>query len=164
MKRTLTLVTLILLIALTGTVLAGEKHAKHAKAKCDQDVETCLNRLAAKIQEKAWLGVKMESAKGGYHRITHVVADSPAEAAGFQAGDVILALNGVALNGEHKAELKKAKMSLRPGKSSTYVVKRDGAKQKLAVTLSHVPAAVMAEWIGEHMLTNHAETVVAAMD
>ena len=78
MKRTLTLVTLILLIALTGTALAGEKHAK---AKCDKDVETCLNHLASKIQQKAWLGVKMESAKGGYHRITHVIADSPAEAA-----------------------------------------------------------------------------------
>ena len=160
MKRTLTLVTLILLIALTGTAVAGDRHAK----KCTDDPQNCLNRLASKLQSKAWLGVKLEKTDSGWSRITEVVADSPAQAAGFKAGDILVALNGVTLNGENKEALKKAKMSLGPGKAATYVVKRDGGKQKLDVTLGHVPAVVMAQWIGEHMLDHHVETVIASLD
>lgn len=158
MRRALTFVTLSLLIALAGTALAGSPHKK-----CDHDVQNCLNVLASKIQSKPWLGVDMEKTDSGWLRVTAVVPDSPAAAAGFQPGDVVVALNGVLLNAD-KEELIKVKKSLAPGKVATYVVKRDGGKQKLSVTLGHVPATVMAEWIGEHMLKHHVRTAIASVD
>lgn len=42
---------------------------------------------------RAWLGLKTKSAEGRV-RISHVVADSPAQAAGLSAGDELLALAG----------------------------------------------------------------------
>lgn len=101
-------------------------------------------------------------ATGTAAQITAVVPDSPAEAAGFQAGDVLVALNGIALSEENHEALKKAKRSFAPARSVTYTVKRAGAKQQLAVTLGHVPAKVMAEWIGQHMLEHHTTAVVAS--
>ncbi|MCP5109424.1 MAG: PDZ domain-containing protein, partial [bacterium] len=139
MKRTLSFAVLALLIAFAGTAMAGDQHAK----KCSADAQTCLNKLAAKIQSKAWLGVELEKTDSGWSQITAVIADSPAEAAGFQAGDVLVAMNGVVLKAENKEEIWKVKKGLAPGSTATYIVKREGGKQKLAVTLSHVPATVM---------------------
>lgn len=158
MRSAFTIVTLCLLMTLAGTALAG-----NPEKKCDQDAQDCLNHLAAKIQSKPWLGVEMEKTDAGWLKVTAVIPDSPAAAAGFKAGDVVLAINGVALNAD-KEEMIKVKKSLAPGKAATYVVKREGGKQKLAVTLGHVPATQMAQWIGEHMLENHVRTVVASID
>lgn len=158
MRRALTLVTLCLLITLTGTALAGGP-----EKKCDQDPQDCLNHLAAKIQSKAWLGADFEKTDAGWLKVAAVTPDSPAAAAGFRAGDVVLAINGVALNAD-KEEIMKVKQSFSPGKVATYVVKRDGGKQKLTATLGHVPETQMAQWIGEHMLKNHVQTVVASID
>lgn len=159
MKRIFTLGILGLSIVLAGAALAGDSHAR-----CGEDTEACLNKLASKIRSKAWLGVNMEKTDAGLHRVVEVVAGSPAEAAGFQVGDVVLALNGVVLAEADKEAIKEAKMGLGPGKTAAYVVKRDGAKQKVSVTLGHVPAQVMAEWIGEHFLEHHTETVIAAVN
>ena len=155
MRRALTIVTLSLLIALAGTALAGRP-----EDKCNHDAQACLNRLAAKIQSKPWLGVEMEKTDAGWMQVTAVIPGSPAAAAGFRTGDVVVAINGVLLTAD-KEEILKVKKSLGPGKTASYVVKRDGGKQKLAVTLGHVPATVAATWIGEHML-EHATVEVAA--
>lgn len=159
MKRSFSLLALALLLAFAGVAFAG-----HGHEKCTDDTQACLNKLAAKIQEKGWLGVELEKNDYGYYKITEVVADSPAEAAGLRAGDVLVALNGIVLAEDNKDELKAAKRALGPGKSATYTVKRSGGKQQIAVTLGHVPALVMAEWIGQHMIEHHAETVVASAD
>lgn len=155
MKRFSICLVVALSLILTGSALAGDYHEK-----CTEGTQACLNQLAAKIQKKAWLGVELEKAEEAGYTITKVIADSPAEAAGFRAGDVLVALNGITIAEENHEALKKAKMSLEPGSTASYTVKRQGAKQQLAVTLSHVPATVMAEWIGEHMVEHHA--VIAA--
>lgn len=158
MTRTSLCVALALSLLLTGVALAGDY-----SEKCTEDTEACLNHMAAKLQKKAWLGVELDKNEAGYgYVITRVVADSPAEEAGFRAGDVLVALNGIALAEENKEALKKTKKGLAAGKTASYTVKRDGAKQQIAVTLGHVPATVMAEWIGQHMLQHHVEAVVAS--
>lgn len=157
MKRLVSLVAVVLLLSLTGTAFAG-----HGHKKCTEDTDTCLNNLAAKIQKKGWLGVDLDATESGHYKITSVVPDSPAEAAGFRAGDVLVALNGIALTDENQEALKKVKKSFAPEHAVTYTVKRSGAKQQLAVTLGHVPARVMAEWIGQHMLEHHTTVVVAS--
>ena len=155
MKRSCLIVALVLSLVLAGNALAGDRHAD-----CTEDTQVCLNRLAAKIKAKAWLGVDLEKHEGGVgYTVTAVTADSPAEAAGFQAGDRLVALNGIVLSAENKEALKKAKKSMAPGHTASYTVKRQGAKQQIAVTLGHVPSLVMAEWIGKHMIEHHVEAV-----
>ena len=151
MRRTLTLVTLVLLVALAGSAVAGDR-----KAKCTGDTQVCLDRLTAKLKAKGWLGVELDKNEKGWYKVTSVTADSPAAAAGFKTGDVLVALNGVVISSENKEALSKAKKGLGPGKAATYTVKRSGAKQQLAVTLGHMPGEMIAAWVGQHMVENHA--------
>ena len=57
----------------------------------------------------------------------------PAEQAGLEPGDVILALDGKAVEGS--SELIVAIRSKRPGDSVTLTVRRDGTEQEIQVTL-----------------------------
>ncbi len=156
MRRTLSIVLLALLLTAAGISIAGERQ------KCDLGAQECLDKMAAKLQEKAWMGVDLDKNDHGWYQVTSVVAGSPAESAGFQAGDVLLTVNGVKIHADNKEELKQVKQALAPGTAAEYIVKRSGGKQKVAVTLGHVPATVMAEWIGEHMLEHHTHTVIAS--
>lgn len=151
MKRSLSLLLVIAVVALAGTAFAGDRHAK-----CTEDTQVCLDRLTAKLKAKGWLGVELDKTESGFYKVSAVTADSPAAAAGFRAGDVLVALNGVTISKDNKEALTKAKKSLGPGKAATYTVKRAGAKQQLAVTLSQMPGEMIAEWIGQHMIENHA--------
>ena len=154
MKRTLTLLTLVAFLLLRISALAGSE-------KCNESAEACLKMMHAKMKEKGWLGVDTEKTSSGHYRVTKVHWDSPAYAAGFQKGDVLVALNGIELTKANKEKLVKAKKSMKPGKSAKYTVERSGEKQKLAVTFGDVPFAVMAEWVGHHMLEHHAGVQIA---
>ncbi len=145
---------------LTCDVQAGEKH-KHKK--CEANTQQCLDKMAAKMKSKGWLGIETSKIDGGWYKISAVVADSPAEQAGLQVDDVLISLNGVKVNAENKADLKKVKKSLTPGAAANYVVKRQGTKQQVAVTLGEVPETQIAEWIGQHLLEHHATERMAAV-
>ena len=77
-------------------------------------------------------------------------------------GDVLLALNGADLYAEDKTAIKKVKEGLAVGSRVQYTVERAGAKAQVAATLAPVPEAVLAQWIGEHMLDQHSHVRVAA--
>lgn len=147
---------LALLVGFATMAFAGGDH------KCDKSAQDCLDKMAAHIKEKGWLGIETEKTEGGAYAVTAVTAGSPAEAAGFRAGDVLLALNGTDLYAEDKSELKKVKSALAPGSRVEYTVKRSGQKTQLAATLAPVPDTVLAQWIGEHMLDQHSHVRVAA--
>ena len=82
--------------------------------------------------------------------MTGVKAGSPAEKAGFQKGDVLVAFNGIALTDENKEALKKAKMQNAVGKQVTYTISRAGSERQIAATLAKVPEEVLAEWEKEY--------------
>jgi len=132
------------------------------KQPCTADPADCVKKLSAKYQAHGWLGIETEKGEHDLYSVKAVTAGSPAATAGFQVGDVLLALNGVELSEANKEEIKKMKKSLGPGSQVTYGVRREGAKKSLNATLADVPRAVLAQWIGEHMLEHHAGTQVAA--
>lgn len=66
--------------------------------------------------------------------VLEVVADSPAEAAGLQAGDVIVAVNGEALSEE--SSLADVIGALQPGDEATLEVEREGADEALTLTVA----------------------------
>lgn len=93
---------------------------------------------------EAWLGVHLREMNAEELKewtdpddlgvcVAKVVADSPAEKAGIQAGDVITHYAGIpVLGSEHLVSLVKATT---PGKTVTLVLHRGGKKQTVAVNL-----------------------------
>jgi S1-C subfamily serine protease len=117
--------------------------------------------MVAKFKQKGWVGIEYDkSKKGDKQIISKVVPGSPAEKAGLQKGDVLLAVNDVRFGDEDKEKWAQVKKAWRPGETITYTVARGEAKKKVTITLGEVPEDVMAQWIGKHML-EHANVEMA---
>ena len=152
-RKMLILVAVVVLAI--GMALAGHDY------KCTASTQECLDKMATKMQKSGFVGVELESDKdtGGYE-ITRIIPGSPAEESGLKAGDVLIALNGVAMGEENKDAYKKAKKDWSPGQEITYTIKRGGDDREVNLTLAPMPADVLAKWIGTHML-DHAQVDVA---
>ena len=170
MKRTPGILITVFALTLSSLAFAGD-HGKadykakadyHAKKKCESNTQECLDALAAKLRSKGWLGIETKANDSGQYEVTKVIYESPAATAGFQKGDVLVALNGIALIKENKAELKKAKKAFAPGTTVEYTVARNYSKERIPVTLGSVPDTLVAQWIGEHMIDQHAYVRVAS--
>ena len=111
--------------------------------------------------KKGYLGIETEKIGEGRYAVSSIVAGSPAEKAGFQKGDVLVALNGARFGEENKEAVMKAKSALGPGKAATYTVSRAGAEKQLSATLSEVPREVLAKWVGEHVIDHTGDQVAA---
>ncbi len=127
--------------------------------KCSSDIQTCLNHWAAK-KDMGWVGLEYDKTQEGTIKVKAVTPDSPAAAAGFMAGDVLVAMNGAKMS--DKEAMKKAKGDWKVGQAVSYTVQRAGAEKKIAVTLGKAPESVFASMVGNHMLENHATVSTAA--
>jgi len=118
--------------------------------------------MVKNLANRGWVGLEMDD-EGGVDKmvVTRVVEGSPAEKAGFQEGDVMVAVNGVAYAEENQKRLKDVKYSMKPGADFTFTVARRGTKIDLDVELGSIPENVRAEWIGDHMM-DHAELQMAS--
>jgi len=135
MRKTITLLALALTFAFTTAALAGgEKCAKEHAAR------------QAKLAAHGWLGIETDKA-ASTPTVVEVHPGSPAEKAGFRAGDVLVAFNGIPLKAENKAKVYEAKADCAVGKTVTYTIQRGGAQQTLTATLAAVPADVLAKWV-----------------
>jgi S1-C subfamily serine protease len=148
-------------IAVAAAVLfAGAAFAGGEKC-AEQHTQASYEEMAKKYAKKGYLGIETEKVGEGKYAVTKVAAGSPAEKAGFQKGDVLVALNGARFGDANKDAVMKAKSALGPGKAATYTVSRAGSEKQLAVTLSEVPREVLAQWVGEHVI-DHTGYQVAA--
>ena len=87
MKRAAFLAAALLVLATAIPVMAGDHK------KCDQPAEACLQAYAESLQGRGWVGIEMDTDESGHTKIVRVVPDSPAESAGFEAGDVLASFN-----------------------------------------------------------------------
>jgi len=154
MRRMWTIALLVLISIAPASALAGE-------GGCKGSTQDCLNKMAAELRDRGWVGLELDHGASGEMTVQRVVEDSPAAAAGFRPGDVLVAVNGVEFSEYNQEALSKIKQTMRPGKQVTYTVARDGAKRDVDVTLAKVPDQVLAAWIGGHMLEAHT-TVASA--
>jgi predicted metalloprotease with PDZ domain len=141
-------------LLLAGGAVAGEK--KHEKETCTASAEECLAKMKTKIASKPWLGIEYDQ-KDGRYVVTEVVDGSPADQVGFQEGDLLVAVNGAAYckSEEGQEKLKAAWSELEPGSEAVWVVKRDGEKVKMKVTMGNVPPEIAKQWIDKHMQEYH---------
>jgi predicted metalloprotease with PDZ domain len=160
-KYAVVLTVVLALVAMSSQPLfaGGDKHKK-----CSADPADCKAKLQAKLAKKAWLGIEMDVNDADQYVITKVVPDSPAEKAGFQTGDILLAMNDHKYSACDKKSVKAAWSEVKPGSKATYVVLRNGGKMKLKAQLDHVPEVMQAKWIDEHMKNAHAVKVAAKTD
>lgn len=173
MKPVTTTTAALLLVLAAGAAFAGgekcqaaQAAAKQAKSdyakRCDANAEDCLSKMAVSIRNKGWLGIETQKTESGHYEIVAVSSHSPAQKAGFERGDILIAINGFDLYADDKTALKQAKKSLAVGSEVTYTVKRGRSKETLEATLAEVPQQVMAQWIGEHMLDQHSHIETAS--
>jgi len=90
----------------------------------------------AQDQETPWLGVYFVRAADGV-TIARVIADSPADAAGLQRGDVIKAVDGTAV--ETPQDFRNAIQDKAVGDTVTLSIERDGQAQDVSATLEARP-------------------------
>lgn len=147
-NRRWTAVAAALIFAGSGIAFAGGEHCteKHTQASYDE--------MAKKYASHGYLGIETEKNAAGAYAVSRVAPGSPAEKAGFQKGDVLVALNGARFGEDNKEAVKKAKSALGPGKAATYTVTRAGGEKQLTATLSEVPREVLAQWVGEHVVSH----------
>lgn len=146
MTRMVTTLSLALFLALSTLAAAGGENCDKAHAAKTAKAKTAMHEKA----KHGWLGLDVEKNAASGYVVTGVKAGSPAEKAGFQKGDVLVAFNGIALTDENKEALKKAKMQNAVGKQVTYTISRGGSERQIAATLGKVPEEVLAEWEKEY--------------
>ncbi len=154
MKKVYALLVVMLVLAMPA--MAGEK------GKCAGSGEDCLKKMSAKYGEKAWLGINYDTDEQGHWVVDKVYDRSPAQKAGFEKGDILLAIDGVKYSKDSKKELKAVYAKLEPGSKTTYWAKRQGEKVKLEATLGSVPKDLQKQWIAEHMEHSHPEYQMAS--
>jgi C-terminal processing protease CtpA/Prc len=151
MKRTASILAGALLLAAASGVVAGDKK------KCTADPAECKMKMKAKIEAKGWLGVELDKTEHEKVLVKKVFPDSPAAAAGFETGDVFVAVNGIDYYAKDEGTKTKMHEVWAPGNDVTFTVKRAGVEKKLDATLGKVPPEVAEEWMHEHMETHHAD-------
>jgi S1-C subfamily serine protease len=143
------------LVMLAVPVFAGSGE------KCATSTQVCVNHWAAG-KDKGWTGLELDKSEVGIVKVKSVTPDSPAAAAGFQIGDVLVAMNGVKM--ADKEGMKKAKGTWKAGQSVSYTVQRAGAEQQIAVTLARTPDQIYSSMMGSHMIENHAVVATASAE
>jgi len=148
-----------LLIVMTGRSFAGGDHYA-----CKAEAQACLNEMTAKLKGRGWVGIEYDHDKQTKAvMVKRVVEDSPAQAAGLQKGDVLVALNGIKFADENfETKMKAAKDTMVPGATVQYTVSRAGKEQLVSIKLGELPQQVLAQWIGMHMMEHHAKVELAA--
>jgi membrane-associated protease RseP (regulator of RpoE activity) len=93
----------------------------------------------AQAQDSPWLGVDLVQAADGL-TISYVIADSPADTAALQRGDVVTAVDGAAV--DTPQEFRDALDGKSVGDTVTLSISRDSQAQDVAVTLEARPEAL----------------------
>ena len=152
MTRMVTTLSLALFLALSSMAAAGGE-------KCDKEHAAKAKTAMHEKAKHGWLGLDVEKSASGYV-VNKVAAGSPAEKAGFQKGDVLVALNGIRFAEASHEDLMAAKKAMVPGKQVTYTISRAGSERQIAAILGKVPEEVLAEWEKEY----HTTVAVAQTD
>jgi serine protease Do len=92
---------------------------------------------ASELSKIGFLGVRLEPTGGKGLRVTFVLADSPAAAAGLLNDDVLLKVSGAAVNDPEDFQAEMIKR--RPGDRITLVIERDRAAFEVEATLQARP-------------------------
>jgi serine protease Do len=106
-----------------------EGAARQLAVRAEEIPDTLIARLLEELT-----GVRVEPARNGGFRVSAVRGGSGADRIGIQAGDLLLAINGLALEGP--GELRRSVLSLRGQARALIVVQRGQGRYHVAIPLS----------------------------
>lgn len=158
MKKLLNTTLTLALILPVASAWAGEKDEKNEKkkAQCEESAGVCAEMMREKFSQRGWVGINMDYNKETHATvINNVVANSPAERAGFKKGDILRGLNGIDYTEENEELLKEQYGSFKPGNTATFTVERQSIAVDLEVELESIPESILAQWIGQHVMDYH---------
>lgn len=154
MKRAIALLTVFSVVLLALPALAGH-------GKCTASTQECLDKYAAKMKTIGWAGFEGDyDEESGIFTLTAITPDSPAEKAGFEAGDKVHAWNGIEFASMNEEDWAQSSKKRTPGDVAAYTFTRNGKEKTLEVTLAQMPEDLVAKKIGSHMLS-HAQVASA---
>ena len=153
MKKLLTTTLTMALLVPVGPLWAGDESEEKM---CPEKATTCAEMMKEKFSQRGWVGINMDYDKErGVTVISNVVANSPAEKAGFKKRDVLEGLNGIDYTEDNEELLKEQYAAFRPGTTATFKISRVGQMLDLQVELESIPEAILAQWIGQHVMDYH---------
>ena len=134
----------------TASIDACCPGGKTAMKDCDYTPEQCAEWMRSHYKTHGWLGAEL-NVEGASPVVVKVVPESPAQAAGFQVGDELTALNGVSFADEEAIQ-KQMKKGFKIGKTVVYTAQRNGETVELAAKLAKISDSTL-----EAMIAKHAE-------
>jgi membrane-associated protease RseP (regulator of RpoE activity) len=150
--------SVLLLLAAVAPAVAGDGQ------RCDWEPEACVRSMIQSFENKGWIGIEIDFSDSTSPRVTRVLGDSPAAAAGLAVGDVLVALDGVAYASASEDELREVKKTMVPGREVRVTLLRDGRETVVPLTLGTIPQSVLAQWIGNHLIEGHAHDFASTDD
>lgn len=152
---------LVTVLPLTMPALAGESGQGASHKKCPYSTQECLNSMNARMKATGWVGIEYDADEAtGRMVVQRVLPGSPAEKAGLQEGDILIAMSGIEIKKDNEKALMEIRKTWKPGRAVQYTIQRDGQAKKIEIVLGEWPADLLARYIGEHML-EHAEADAA---
>jgi C-terminal processing protease CtpA/Prc len=143
--------TLIIVAAITVAPAAAG-----GGGKCDAPLNECIDAMKKMMKSTGWVGIEWKiDPKCGAYVVDSVIPDSPAAAAEIRPGDVLVAINGVPID-EFKKKMAEKKTELKPGRTVSCTIQRDGVAHEINLTLAPMPADVLSKYISEH-IRKHGE-------
>lgn len=143
-----------LTVPVLALLLALPAGAQEDFKKCEKEFQVCLDELLAKLRQRGWLGIlDLGINEKGRFVVNNLAAEGPAAQAGFQEGDVLVAFNDKKIR--NMQDLIGFHQDLKVGDIVQYTVSRDGEEIVLDVLLREAVAAVIAGWVGDHIMTHY---------
>ncbi|MCB1043980.1 MAG: PDZ domain-containing protein [Acidobacteria bacterium] len=142
-------------IAAIACFAAAQERTKVYK-RCPRPTEACLQAQAEAYLNTAWDGLRVEGVGSSDPvRVVEIEAESPAEHSNFKVGDILVSLDGQAMQDWTNEDLIKVMKNLKVGQNITYLVDRDGKRFDVSITLAAPPVDMVAGWIGRHFILHH---------
>lgn len=142
-----------LVVTVVASLLAGVEG-------CAAPTDECVRAMVAKLRSEGWLGIETEAVDGTTVTVVAVAPGSPAEAAGFAVGDVLMTVDGTDIHHKGKGEPRAAEPAPRPGSVVVYTVARAGTRVTLRAQLSAPPEDLIARLVGEHVIARQARVAL----
>jgi predicted metalloprotease with PDZ domain len=158
-KRTLHLLALgVLTLATVPRPMAA---AEEAPDECAAELSQRVRGMVSLILDRGWIGVELDEARPPM--LTRVVAGGPAERAGVEVGDRWVGVAGFEFADHDKGEvMERLKEVIQPDHTFAIFLLRDDRRIELEITPVAVPRAILAQWIGGHLVEKYAADLLPA--
>jgi len=148
----------------TGALASGAMVLAVAPAASAAEDAPQPGRIAHFMQDKPYVGARLVPTADGA-TVAHVDQGGPVDAAGIETGDIVVSIDGIAL--DHRGSLREALSGLEGGDSLTVIYTHEGAQHTATITVGAPedrpapPPIDEVPWVGAQLF--HYETADGVM-